>query len=128
LGVAERVKFHPNVSQDELVNFYNAADVLVLASTNEGLPNVILEAISCGTPVVGTRVGGIPEIIRNTAAGVLVDDRQPATLCRAIEDVINRPAQDRNRLRTEVADFDWARTSRHLFDLFSKVLTCGSRR
>ncbi|MGB5762714.1 MAG: glycosyltransferase, partial [Sedimenticolaceae bacterium] len=52
LGVEHRVRFLAAVPQSELVKIYNAADVLVLASSREGMPNVVLEAMACGTPVV----------------------------------------------------------------------------
>lgn len=62
-GVAERVRFVGQVAQSELPRYYSAADALVLASSREGWPNVLLEAIACGTPVVASRVGGTPEIV-----------------------------------------------------------------
>ncbi len=57
---------------DELHLWFNAADVSCLASSREGWPNVLLESLACGTPVVGTRVGGIPEVISSPDLGVLV--------------------------------------------------------
>ncbi len=65
-GVADRVRFSGGVSQHELVDYYNAADALILASEREGMPNVILEALACGTPVIATRTGGIVESLLAT--------------------------------------------------------------
>ncbi|HEV3447060.1 MAG TPA: glycosyltransferase, partial [Gemmataceae bacterium] len=61
-GLAERVRFVGPVANDSLPDWYRAADVLVLPSHSEGVPNVLLEAAACGTPWVASRVGGVPEI------------------------------------------------------------------
>lgn len=62
LGIADRVEWHGSVPQAQLPQWYRAADLLVLPSRSEGVPNVLLEASGCNTPWVATRVGGIPEI------------------------------------------------------------------
>ncbi len=58
----------------ELYLWFSAADVSCLASSREGWPNVVVESIACGTPVVATRVGGIPEILVSPELGTLVDE------------------------------------------------------
>jgi teichuronic acid biosynthesis glycosyltransferase TuaC len=58
---------------EELANWFNAADLSCLASSREGWPNVVMESLACGTPVVATRVGGIPEIITSEELGILVE-------------------------------------------------------
>lgn len=62
LEIADRVQWHGSIPQIQLPNWYRAADLLVLPSRSEGVPNVLLEASGCNTPWVATRVGGIPEI------------------------------------------------------------------
>jgi teichuronic acid biosynthesis glycosyltransferase TuaC len=57
----------------ELALWFNAADVSCLVSSREGWPNVIMESLACGTPVVATRVGGVPEIISSPELGVLAE-------------------------------------------------------
>lgn len=61
---------------EELVYWYNAADVFCLYSSKEGCPNVILEALACGTPVVASKAGGSPEIIVNENFGFLVNNKE----------------------------------------------------
>ncbi|MEZ4360883.1 MAG: glycosyltransferase family 4 protein [Kofleriaceae bacterium] len=61
-----------------------AADVVTLASWNEGTPNVLLEALACGRRVVATRVGGVPDVVTQAAQGELVDARAPAALAAAL--------------------------------------------
>ncbi|MEW5983885.1 MAG: glycosyltransferase [Acidobacteriota bacterium] len=62
LGIADRVRFIGNVANNELPDWYRAADVTVLPSWSEGSPNVLLESIACGTPFMASAVGGVPEI------------------------------------------------------------------
>jgi glycosyltransferase involved in cell wall biosynthesis len=71
LGLRGRVIF-TGVRKD-VVNFLEELNVLVLPSYWEGLPNVLIEALSCGCPVVATRVGGVPELIEDEQTGLLVD-------------------------------------------------------
>ncbi len=72
LGIEPRVRFAGVVAPKELPAWYRAADALVLPSLREGWPNVVLEALACGTPVLATAVWGTPEILTGCAAGRLV--------------------------------------------------------
>jgi glycosyltransferase involved in cell wall biosynthesis len=70
---------------------YNAADVLVAPSLQENLSNIILESLSCGTPVVGFRVGGNPDMIDHKGNGYLAEPSDPSDLSRGIEWVLEHP-------------------------------------
>ncbi|ODS33237.1 MAG: glycosyltransferase [Candidatus Scalindua rubra] len=70
LGFDGTVKFLGHCA--DILPFYRAIDLLVIPSFSEGLPNVLLEAMYCGKPVVATSVGGIPEVVVNNHSGVLV--------------------------------------------------------
>lgn len=69
-----------------------SGDVFAFSSLAEGLPNAVLEAMAVGLPVVATRVGGIPEIIRDGASGLLVPPNDPQALAKAILRVLSDPA------------------------------------
>jgi len=71
------------VEHARLADWYRAADVTVLASRSEGVPNVLKESLACGTPFVATSVGGIPELVREPSQ--LVPPGDPEALAGAIE-------------------------------------------
>jgi glycosyltransferase involved in cell wall biosynthesis len=79
----------PGCSFEEVAIWMAAANLVTLPSYMEGCPNVVLEALACGRPVVATNVGGIPEIM-DDACGCLVPPREPAALARAIRSVLAR--------------------------------------
>ncbi|MEL6215400.1 MAG: glycosyltransferase, partial [Pseudomonadota bacterium] len=72
LGVAHRVEFLGQQPQDRLVELYNEADCSLLMSSREGMANVILESLACGTPVVATNVGAASEVLTEPVAGALL--------------------------------------------------------
>ena len=73
LGVEARLRLPGWIGPDALVDWYRAADASVLASLREGWPNVVLESLASGTPIVATRVWGTPEILVGCAAGALCE-------------------------------------------------------
>ena len=87
LGVADRVTFLGSLAQAALPDWYRAADLFVLPSRSEGVPNVLLEASACGTPWVASRVGGIPEMPGH-ASRRLVPPENPEALAAAIADAL----------------------------------------
>jgi teichuronic acid biosynthesis glycosyltransferase TuaC len=121
LKVADRVSFVGPVAQQDLKNYYGAADALVLASSREGWPNVLLEAMACGTPVIATPTWGTPEVVRSSAAGVLMDERSPAALVRAFRRLFaNYP--DRAATRRYATGFGWTETTDGQLALFNRIL------
>ncbi len=84
LGVSEAVSFLGRKVPWEVAQFMRAADLLCIPSFNEGLPNVLLESLSCGLPVVSTDVGGISEVLDNVNCGVLVSSFCPVDFSQAI--------------------------------------------
>jgi len=89
LGIAGSVKFAGGCKHADVPKWVNAADVVCLASENEGLPNVLVEALACGRPVVATRVGGIPELVSSREYGRLVRPGDPAAMADAINEVLS---------------------------------------
>jgi glycosyltransferase involved in cell wall biosynthesis len=92
-GMKDHVVLVGGKPNRELYLWFSAADVSCLASSREGWPNVIMESIACGTPVVATKVGGVPEILDSSELGVLVDGEESAIaagICAALERTWNR--------------------------------------
>lgn len=94
-GPDGRVEFLGRVSPSEVRALLDRSSCLVLPSRSEGLPRVILEAMARGRPVVGTEVGGIPELVRHGVTGLLVPPEDPRALSRALATVLG----DARRLR-----------------------------
>ena len=122
LQVAGQVHFAGQVPQEELARWYSAADVLVLASSREGWPNVLLEAMACGTPVVATAVGGIPEVVQGNQVGRLVAVRDAGALVAAVRDLLAAPPE-RHQVRAYAERFSWDRTSHDQIQLFESLAT-----
>jgi teichuronic acid biosynthesis glycosyltransferase TuaC len=118
-GVADRVTFAGAIPNEDLVRWYSAADVLVLASQREGWPNVLLEAMACGTPVVATAVGAAGEIVEGHV-GLLVADRSAASLAAALNRLLADPPS-RTAVRTHAESFAWQDTSEAQLSLFRRL-------
>ena len=107
LGVAERVRLVGSRPHDALAAWFSAADCFALATRSEGWPNVLLESLACGTPVVATRVGGTAEIVRDGVDGALVPYGDAPALAAALEACVST-RWDREALSRRAAAFDWA--------------------
>ncbi|HEY1288906.1 MAG TPA: glycosyltransferase family 4 protein [Burkholderiales bacterium] len=124
-GVSARVRFVGSLSQQDLRRYYCAADALVLASSREGWPNVLLEAMACGTPVIATAVGGVPEIVASRNAGAVVKERSASALARAVRELFARPPE-RDATRRFAEEFGWGATTKGQLQLFRRVLAASS--
>ncbi len=119
LNLTDRVVFFNEKTQSELVEIYSASDAFVLASSNEGMANVLLESIACGTPVVATNVGGSPEVVRNPDAGILIK-RTPKDIAQGVLALFdNYPARENTRKYAE--NFSWESTTQGLLKLFYAI-------
>jgi glycosyltransferase involved in cell wall biosynthesis len=121
LAMGDRVRFVGTVPHDRLAPVYAAADVMVLASSREGYPGVVLEALACGTPVVASAVWGTPEILRDPVAGRLVEERSPEAFARAIADLLAAPPAQA-AVRAYAERFGWEAINARQLDLFRSIL------
>lgn len=111
LGVRERVRFLGHVEQADLPALYGAADATVSCSDREGIANVLLESLACGTPLVATPIWGSPEVVRVPEAGVLVAARDDGAIRDGIARVLAHPP-DRRATRAYAERYDWHDTGR----------------
>ena len=121
LGVFHRVIFTGRIDQKDLPTYYSAADVLILASSREGWPNVLLEAMACGTPVVASNVGGVPEIITSPDAGRMVEDLTANALADACNDLFAN-CLDLEVVRSHAQGFGWDATTEAQLRLFKGIV------
>jgi glycosyltransferase involved in cell wall biosynthesis len=121
LGIRDKVHFVGAQPHERIVLWMNAGDVFCLPSHKEGLPTVLLESLACGTPVVATSVGGIPEIVTDGQVGRLVHSRDPREMAACIEEVLETP-WDRQQLRDYVAErFSFEVVTRKLLEMYGSV-------
>lgn len=128
LSLSESVVFTGH--RADMARIYNATDVLVISSSTEGLPYVLLEASAYGTPTVATTVGGIPEVIRDGVTGWLVGSGDVAAIAdrvlRCLADPTAR-AKMGAAARTEIERrFDFRRRTRALEQLYERVAASKS--
>lgn len=120
VNVSSRLQFLGRVDQTQLVRCYSAADILLLPSSREGWPNVLLESMACGTPVVATNVGGIPEIVTSSEVGRLMQTRTVADVVNAVADLW-QALPDRSQVRSYAQTRGWQSTTDAQIRLFSQI-------
>lgn len=135
-GVADRVRLTGFVPRQELDRLYSACDVFVLPAVvdargdTEGLGVVLLEALRHARPVVASRAGGIPDVVRPGTSGWLVPPGDPAALARTILEVAADPEEARRRgeegRRWAAHRFSWSRICRELEEAYGEALEVRS--
>jgi teichuronic acid biosynthesis glycosyltransferase TuaC len=118
--VADRVRLLGRVPQNRLPAIYSAADILLLPSEREGWPNVLLESMACGTPVVVSNIDGFEEIVAAPEAGRILAQTTPETLAAAIREMLAAPP-DRAATRRYAEQFDWSSTTQGQIELFREI-------
>ncbi|MBI4364106.1 MAG: glycosyltransferase family 4 protein [Candidatus Latescibacteria bacterium] len=120
LRLTPYVRFQGSVPHVDLPTWYSAADVACMGTVREGWPNVVLESMACGTPVVAPAVGGIPEIIRSPETGILVE-RTERSVAEGLSAALSR-AWNRDFIRTYALGHGWDETGRSVERVFEGVL------
>ena len=120
LGLKDCVIFLGPVKPDQLPALLSAADVFVLATSNEGWANVFLEAMACGLPVVTTDVGGNSEVINDDSLGFITPLGNPEALAGAIHRALATP-WDRQHIRKHAENNAWDERIERLCARFASV-------
>jgi glycosyltransferase involved in cell wall biosynthesis len=125
LGVHDRVLFTGRYAQRDAPSVYRRAHVLLHPKVNDPCPNVVLEALACGLPVVHSESGGTPELVGDAGVGVGSDTTweqdvppDPELLATAVEHVLGSPDEFRERALARAGQFDfapWVERHRQLF-------------
>ena len=111
--------------EQSIVNIYKSADVFVTPSLEDNLPNTIMEAMACGTPCVGFRVGGIPEMIDHQRNGYVAVYHDAADLAKGIHWVLceaNRDSLSHEAVRKVVQSFSQSSVSVRYSEIYQQAL------
>ena len=125
LGVSERVMLFPPQPQPKLVDFYTAADVVLVPSRSESFGLVALEAQACGTPVIAADVGGLPYVVEDGRSGFLVEGHDPGDHADRLLQILRDP-QLQSSFGDEAARqalrFTWDATTDQMVSIYDEVL------
>jgi glycosyltransferase involved in cell wall biosynthesis len=130
LDISDAVTFAGYVAHVDTPAFYRAADVFALSSDFDNSPNVVLEAMACGLPVVATDVGGVRDFVSDPAGGRVVPPKDAGALAMALEAYLTSPDSARtagalNRTRT-TTEFSWRASALRLLEVYHQVLASRS--
>ena len=115
------VRFEGQQSPEKLPWYYSAADLFVLATANEGWPNVIVESLACGTPVVATDVGGIKEIMSHDYLGYTVPFGDSQALYAKMEKALTQ-SWDHEKITAHAQQRSWTNVADEVLATFTQVL------
>ena len=132
LGLQERVTFLGDVGREQVKALLAGCECLVLASWNEGMPTVVLEAMAAGKAVIGTRVGGVPEVVADGETGRLVPPGDARALAEAMGALL-RDREQRNAMgekgRAVVeAQHDFTHTVERYLAVYHQAIRQGAGR
>ncbi|MDQ5815544.1 MAG: glycosyltransferase [Actinomycetota bacterium] len=126
LDLESNVRFMGPQRHDCLPAFYNASDALVVCSHSESFGLAALEAQACGTPVVGTPVGGLSYVVRDGESGFLVDTRDPVVFASRLKTLLGDEQLIRDFRVSAVRSaqaFSWKRSAAEFIELFNCLMT-----
>lgn len=124
LGLEGRVRFSGAVSQEQLPNYYSAATVCIVPSYYESFGLVAMESLACGTPVIASKVGGLPTVIHDGDNGLLVPRREPAAFADRIVQVLDDTALRRTlrtAARASVLRFGWGSVAERVVTMYHEL-------
>ena len=128
-GMGRLVRFSGWVPRDIIADCYRHADVFVTATTWEGMPNTVLEAMACGLPIVGTRASGLQDLVQESVNGYLVPTRDPTALAEAlgllIENGHERRRMGRQSRKLVERQFAWEQIAAQYVTIYEQVLGKG---
>lgn len=120
LGLEDVVMFVGGRPHTEIPNWINACDMSVLPSLSEGNPTFMFETLACGRPLIGTAVGGIPEVITSDEYGLLCEPEDPLDLARKILIGLDRD-WNRSRIADYAKQFTWNEIAHGILELYDSL-------
>ncbi|NQE53325.1 D-inositol-3-phosphate glycosyltransferase [ANME-1 cluster archaeon GoMg3.2] len=120
-GLENCVKLTGGKPHDVIPIWINACDVFTLPSLNERNPNVMFEALGCGKPFVGTKVGGAPEIITSEDYGLLCEPANPKELAEKILIALDKEWDD-EKIRKYAEQFRIENKAKEVLEVYKQVI------
>ena len=131
LGIVDAVTFTGRVDRDGMAALYRRCDVMLNPTRVDNMPNSVLEAMACGLPVVSTRVGGVPYIVRDGVTALLVEPGDHAAMAQAALHLLS----DRELAESiataafqDVQQYTWTRVRARLSELYARICPAGEPR
>jgi glycosyltransferase involved in cell wall biosynthesis len=126
MGLEKRVIFPGYVSRNDLIHLYQNATVHVVPSHYEGMPTVLLEAMSCGLPVVATDIGGNNEVVKSGVNGFLVPSKRPEVMAEAVvkllDDVSLRENMGTLARNTILMHYTWDKVADKILECYERMI------
>ena len=126
LNIEDRVQFLGQIPNEKVSEYLSASDCFVLPSLKEGFGIVILEAMAASIPVIGTKVGGILDIIKNEESGILVQPKDPKELAEAIFKVYSQKEFTRNLIqnaKNSLGKYNWKNITQKVYKIYCQLLS-----
>jgi len=125
LNLENRVEFLGQVEYSNLPDYYHRANVFVRPSLSEGLGNVFLEAMACGTPIIGTPVGGIPDFLIERETGLFCQTGNPKSVAQKIEEILASESLRENLIKNGLEivreKYNWDNIARQMEGVYDKL-------
>lgn len=124
-ALIQNISFVGKVSHKDIPQWLCKNDIFVLPSNSEGVPNVLLEAMAVGLPIIATNVGGIPDIIINKRNGYLVEPESPQEIAEKIQYLISNPQMRKiisKNNKIDIQKYSWNNIVQTLEGIYSTII------
>lgn len=124
--IEKNVIFTGRIPSERLPSYYSAADVFVITSNYDNFPNAVLEAMACELPIIGTRVGGIPQQVKNGENGLIVESNNVEEFKNAVLNLLNdkelRKEMGKRNRKTVIRNYSWLESAKKLKRIYESLL------
>lgn len=108
-------------NEETMAKIYSMADLFVISSLEDNLPNTMIESLMCGTPVIGFEIGGIKETIENNVNGLLTEEISPDSLLKIIKEGINKKFDNEKIRDNAINKYSYSVIAKKYIDLYNKI-------
>lgn len=120
MALSDKIELLGSVNHDQLPALISQARVLALPSYNEGVPNVVLEAMACGTPVLVSDVGGIPEVVDEHICGKIIAAKSDIAVAEGLDAILST-SWNREMIQQHSQQFSWQNNKHQLLQMLMNI-------